>query len=64
MLSVSRNGSRWRLQTPRATVTAEKLIIGTNAYTDDVWPKLRRSIVPVYSAIIATEPLRTTSRAV
>ena len=58
VLSVSRNGSRWRLQTPRATVTAEKLIIGTNAYTDDVWPKLRRSIVPVYSAIIATEPLR------
>jgi glycine/D-amino acid oxidase-like deaminating enzyme len=54
---VARNGSRWELKTDRGTVSAEKLVIGTNAYTDDVWPQLRRSIVPVYSAILATEPL-------
>lgn len=54
---VSRAGTKWQLETATGRVTADKLIIGTNGYTDDVWPKLRRSIVPVYSAILATEPL-------
>lgn len=55
--SVSREGARWKLATATGSVTAEKLIIATNGYTDDLWPKLRRSIVPVYSAILATAPL-------
>lgn len=54
---VSRAGSKWRLETATGSLAADKLIIGTNGYTDDIWPKLRRSIVPVYSAILATEPL-------
>ena len=41
----------------RGTVRADKLVLATNGYTDDVWPGLRRSIVPVYSAIVASEPL-------
>ncbi|MEA2767339.1 MAG: hypothetical protein QOD93_301, partial [Acetobacteraceae bacterium] len=31
--------------------------LATNGYTDNLWPGLRRSIVPVFSAIAATEPL-------
>jgi len=54
---VRKSGSAWRVETPTGTVTAEKLILATNGYTDDIWPKLRRSVVPVFSAIAATEPL-------
>ena len=32
-------------------------MLATNGYTGDLWPDLRRSIVPVFSAIVASEPL-------
>jgi glycine/D-amino acid oxidase-like deaminating enzyme len=52
-----RDGAAWRVQTPSGTVTADRLVLGTNGYTDDLWPKLRRSVVPVFSGIAATEPV-------
>jgi len=55
--SLRREGGRWRIDTPRAVVRAEKILIATNGFTDDLWPGLRRTIVPVFSAIAATEPL-------
>ena len=54
---VRREGGLWAVETARGTVRAERIIIGTNGYTDGLWPRLRRSIVPLYSAIVATEPL-------
>jgi glycine/D-amino acid oxidase-like deaminating enzyme len=36
---------------------AEHLVLATNGYTDDLWPKLQQSVVPVYTAIIASAPL-------
>ncbi len=56
-LSLRREGARWRIETPRAVVRAEKVLLATNGFTDDLWPGLRRSIVPVFSAIAATAPL-------
>ena len=53
---IERNGERWRLETATGTVSAGAIVLATNGYTDDVWPGLRRSIVPVYSAIVASEP--------
>ena len=47
----------WRMETAHGTVTADKLILATNGYTDDLWPGLRRSLVPLFSGIAATEPL-------
>jgi glycine/D-amino acid oxidase-like deaminating enzyme len=55
-LTVKRNGI-WYVRTPSGTVRADKLVLATNGYTDGLWPGLRRSIVPVYSAIVASEPL-------
>lgn len=55
--AVRRDGGLWRVETGRGTVTAERLVLATNAYSDDLWPKLRRTVVPVYSAIAASEPL-------
>jgi glycine/D-amino acid oxidase-like deaminating enzyme len=55
--SLRREGGRWRIQTPRAVVWADKVLIATNGFTDDLWPGLRRTIVPMFSSIAATEPL-------
>src|SRR5882757_8183961 len=56
-LSLRRDGGRWRIETPRAVVHADKVLLATNGFTDDLWPALRRSIVPVFSSIAATAPL-------
>jgi glycine/D-amino acid oxidase-like deaminating enzyme len=57
VVRVNRNGSRWQLTTPAGTVTAETIVLAGNGYTGDLWSGLRRSIVPVYSAIVASEPV-------
>jgi glycine/D-amino acid oxidase-like deaminating enzyme len=54
---VSRQGDRWSVTTPRGVVSARWLVLATNGYTDDLWPGLRQTVVPVYSGIVATEPL-------
>jgi glycine/D-amino acid oxidase-like deaminating enzyme len=50
------NGS-WRARTRRGSVRAKSVIIGTNGYTDDLWPGLACSLLPVQSFQIATAPL-------
>ena len=55
-LGVKRNGI-WDVRTPTGTMHADKLVLATNGYSDDLWPGLRRSIVPVFSGIVASEPL-------
>ncbi|HVY14472.1 MAG TPA: FAD-binding oxidoreductase [Rhodopila sp.] len=57
VIALRKLGPLWRVETQTGTVTAEKLVLATNGYTDDLWPGLRRSLVPLYSAIAATEPL-------
>jgi glycine/D-amino acid oxidase-like deaminating enzyme len=55
--SISREGTRWRIATPRAIVRAEKILIATNGFTTDLWPNLGKTIVPLFSSIAATAPL-------
>ena len=55
--SLRREGGRWRIETPRAVVIADKVLIATNGFTDDLWPGLSRTVVPMFSSIAATEPL-------
>jgi len=57
LLSLERDGIGWRGRTNRAMVRAEQVVIATDGYTDDLWPGLRTSLVPIFSAIIATAPL-------
>lgn len=54
---LSRNGRGWLLQTSGGQVRAEKILIATNGFTDDLWDGLRQTIIPVFSAIAATAPL-------
>lgn len=54
---VRREGGLWWVETPTGIVRADKLVLATNGYSDDLWTGLRRSVVPVFSAIVASEPL-------
>ncbi|TWT13061.1 FAD-binding oxidoreductase [Reyranella sp. CPCC 100927] len=47
----------WRVRTPAGALRAGRVVIATNAYTDDVWPGLKRSVIPVFSFQMATRPL-------
>ncbi|MEM7223169.1 MAG: FAD-binding oxidoreductase [Pseudomonadota bacterium] len=55
--ALARKNGAWHLRTPGGEVTADKVLLCTNGYTDRLWPKLGRSIVPVTSVQIASEPL-------
>ncbi|NMJ40695.1 FAD-binding oxidoreductase [Roseomonas sp. JC162] len=54
---LAREGGTWCATTPAGVVRADMVVLGTNGYTDDLWPGLRRSVVPVFSSIVATAPL-------
>lgn len=56
-LSLDRVGTDWRITTPGGTVTADKVVMATNAYGGDLWPALAKSIVPVRLFQTATTPL-------
>jgi glycine/D-amino acid oxidase-like deaminating enzyme len=49
----------WNLSTPRGQVTADRVLVATNAYTEGPFDYFRRRIIPVGSFIIATRPLTT-----
>ncbi|MGZ4681824.1 MAG: NAD(P)/FAD-dependent oxidoreductase [Acidimicrobiales bacterium] len=50
-------GAGFELTTNRGRISADHVIIATNAYADGLVPWLRRRVVPVGSYIIATEVL-------
>ena len=55
--TVVRDGAGWSVRTERAAVGCEAVVLATNGYTADLWPGLRRSVVPVASFVTATAPL-------
>lgn len=55
---LTRKGTNWTIETPqRHTVTADRVVMATNGYTGDLWPKLRQTIIATNSFQVATEPL-------
>lgn len=51
-----RRGEKFRLDTPHATVTADRVVFATNAYSH-LFPQLRRKQVPAFTHMLSTEPL-------
>ena len=47
----------WRLRTDGGSLRARRVMLCTNGYTDGLMPPLARTIVPVRSVQVATEPL-------
>jgi glycine/D-amino acid oxidase-like deaminating enzyme len=56
-LGLTRRGGDWTVRTNSGTATAAHVVLATNGYSDELWPGLRRSIVPVFGAIAATAAL-------
>lgn len=56
-IALERAGREWRLRTPGGAVTSATVILATDAYTDRLLDPLRRTVIPVPSLQVATEPL-------
>jgi glycine/D-amino acid oxidase-like deaminating enzyme len=54
---LARSGASWRIETALGHVLAESVAIATNAYTDDLWPGLGRSLIPVRAYQLTSRPL-------
>ncbi len=59
VLSIARDGERFRVTTPQGTVAARNVVVATNGYTGPLTPWLQRRVIPIGSYMIATEPLST-----
>jgi glycine/D-amino acid oxidase-like deaminating enzyme len=56
-LGMKRAGDLWRVDTAAGSVSAPHVVLATNGYTDNLWPDLRCTIVPLFGAIAATARL-------
>jgi glycine/D-amino acid oxidase-like deaminating enzyme len=56
-LRLERDGGGWYIVAPDGRVRADKVVLATDGYSDDLWPGLRTSVVPVYGSMTATAPL-------
>ena len=54
---VTRRDGRWMVDAGGAGVTADNVVIATNAYTGDLWPGLRESVIPMRGHGFVSEPL-------
>ncbi len=53
----------WRVHTASGSVTAPEVILATNALTGDIWPGLKRTLIPFKVFQASTEPLSEELRA-
>jgi glycine/D-amino acid oxidase-like deaminating enzyme len=54
---LSRRNGIWEVATAAGPVRGRQVVLGTNAYTDTLWPGLSRVFVPIHYAQVATVPL-------
>ena len=54
---LAREGGRWRVATAQGSVTAPQVILATNALTGDIWPGLKKTLIPMAVYQCATAPL-------
>lgn len=54
---LERDGGHWRVITEQGVLTAKSVVLGTNAYTDALWPGLKASFTPIMFFQFASEPL-------
>ncbi|MEM1288163.1 MAG: FAD-binding oxidoreductase [Pseudomonadota bacterium] len=55
--ALNKIGDLWNVETNQGTVEARSVVLGTNAYTDDLWPDLKRVYTMIHYFQLATKPL-------
>lgn len=63
VMGMRRDGAGHLLVTPQGVLRARRVLLCTNGYTDGLRPPLARTLVPVRSVQVATEPLPADLRA-
>ena len=54
---LERTGGKWRASSASGVITAENVVLATNAYSEGIWPNLRQTFYGLFSVALATEPL-------
>jgi glycine/D-amino acid oxidase-like deaminating enzyme len=54
---IKRQGNRWMVKTESGEVLADSVVLATDGYTDDLWPGLRNSIIPIRAYHVVSSPL-------
>ena len=54
-----KEGDIWIVETNQGNVKAKNVVLGTNAYTDQLWPNLNRVFTMIHYFQLATKPLGT-----
>ena len=57
VIKLSQQDKKWRVSTKQGTVTADRILVCTNAYSDDLWPGLKQTLTHIHFYQVATEPL-------
>lgn len=56
-IKLHHEAGQWRVETTQGDLRARAVVLGTNAYSDDLWPGLRRSFTVINYFQLATAPL-------
>jgi glycine/D-amino acid oxidase-like deaminating enzyme len=63
VIATEQEGGRWRVRTEQGSVSADWIIVATNAYTKAPWPEVRAELVHLPYCNFATRPLSENIRA-
>ena len=54
---LQKNGDGWAVETNQGPLQSKSVVLGTNAYTDNLWPGLNKTFTMIHFFQLATEPL-------
>ena len=57
VIGLERRGDRWHVFTGNGEITGRNVVLGTNAYTDELWPGLKDTFTTIEYFQVATKPL-------
>ncbi len=55
--TLTKDGDLWRVETDKGSISAKKVVLGTNAYTDELWPGLKNVFTIIHYLQFATPPM-------
>lgn len=59
-----RERGKWIVETDRGRVFSDSVVLGTNAYSDDLWPGLKGTFTTIHFFQVATVPLGERARSI
>lgn len=54
---IKKSGDKWSVKTPEGSVTCDRIVLATNAYTEDDWNAVKEHFFPGYFYQVASKPL-------